>query len=195
MINTFTRAPKESGWCSVDWCDSVGQHPAKRKAAGSIPGEGTCLGWGFGPWLGHIRGTTNWCYSHQCFSPSLSPSLTLSLKINKWNLKKKNRVLQTDHCLQEVVCVSWWGNSAFLVCSHLCEEQSFQWPDASDPYTLIALGTVGCGREGNFLTPYLQGQSRPAWFSGPGTHVTWVMEEAGKAFQTPLSRILKLLNG
>ena len=29
--------------------------------------------------------------THQCFCPSLSPSFPLSLKINKWNLKKKKK--------------------------------------------------------------------------------------------------------
>ena len=41
--------------------------------AGQVPSRGT--------W----KATTHWC-----FSPSVSPSLPLSLKVNKWNLFKKN---------------------------------------------------------------------------------------------------------
>ena len=54
-----------------------GQH-ANQKVAGSIPGQGTCLGCGPGPWLGHVQEATD-----GCFSPSLSPSRPFSLKINK----------------------------------------------------------------------------------------------------------------
>ena len=32
----------------------VGRHPAKRKVAGLIPGQGTCLGYRSGPWSGHM---------------------------------------------------------------------------------------------------------------------------------------------
>ena len=38
--------------------------------------------------MGGVRGAT----THRCFSPSLSPSLPLSLKTNKQNLKKKKMV-------------------------------------------------------------------------------------------------------
>ena len=71
---------------SPDKCGSVGWascHKAKdRWFTGSIPGQGTLLGWGFSPWLGHKQEATNHL-SHRCFSPSLFPSLPLSLKINK----------------------------------------------------------------------------------------------------------------
>ena len=65
----------------------VGLPPTKGRAAGWMPGQGTGLGCRFCP-IWHIQETT-----HQCFSPSLSPSLPLSLKIiNKifknWFLKK-----------------------------------------------------------------------------------------------------------
>ena len=40
-----------------------------------IPCQGTYLGYGFGLQLGYLQKATNWC-----FSPSLSPSLLLSLK-------------------------------------------------------------------------------------------------------------------
>ena len=55
-----------------------------QKVAGLIPSQGTCLGCGPGPQV--------WVYERQpmdvsltllCFSPSLSPSLPLSLKLNK----------------------------------------------------------------------------------------------------------------
>ena len=44
---------------------------------------GTCLGWGFGSRSGHVQGhPINVSLSCMCFSSSLFPSLTLSLKIN-----------------------------------------------------------------------------------------------------------------
>ena len=49
--------------------------PANQKVAGSIPGQGTCLG--CGP-VGDM-----WEATVQCVSPSLSLSFALSLKINK----------------------------------------------------------------------------------------------------------------
>ena len=56
----------------------VGHCPAKQKVVDLIPSQGTCLGYGFGPQVGmHKRG-------NQCFSPSFP----LSLKVNKYNLKK-----------------------------------------------------------------------------------------------------------
>ena len=55
--------------------------PAKQRVPGSIPSQGTFLGWGLGPQYGaHQRQPAT---THSCFSPSLSPSLPLSLKINK----------------------------------------------------------------------------------------------------------------
>ena len=44
--------------------------PVNQRVTGSIPSQGTCLACGPGPQLG------------VCFSPSLSPSLSLPLKIN-----------------------------------------------------------------------------------------------------------------
>ena len=55
----------------------VGRRPAKRKVICLIPGQGTCPGCRFSPPSGCIQEATN-----QCFSPFLSPSLLLSLKIN-----------------------------------------------------------------------------------------------------------------
>ena len=61
--------------------------PANWKVAGLIPSQGTGLGCRPGPQLGVVwEATTHWC-----FSPFLSSSLPLSLKIK--NLKKKNPVL------------------------------------------------------------------------------------------------------
>ena len=50
-------------------------HPIHRNVAGSIPSQGTCLGYGFDSWLGSVWEATN-----QCFSLPLSLSLS---KINK----------------------------------------------------------------------------------------------------------------
>ena len=53
--------------------------PVSQRVAGSIPSQGTCLGCGPGPQVvGMQEATTHWC-----FSLSLSPSLLLSLKVNK----------------------------------------------------------------------------------------------------------------
>ena len=41
----------------------VGHTPAKRKVASWIPGQGTCLGCGFGPWLGAYEKQINRCSS------------------------------------------------------------------------------------------------------------------------------------
>ena len=53
--------------------------PANQRVAGSIPSQGTGLGWGRVPSRRHTKEST----THWCFSPSLSPSLPLSLKVNK----------------------------------------------------------------------------------------------------------------
>ena len=66
---------KKEGNSSPDGCGSarlVGHHPATGRAAGPIPGQGTCLGGGFGPRLGHKHEATDRCFP-------LSPSLSLSL--------------------------------------------------------------------------------------------------------------------
>ena len=41
------------------WLMVVRHHPAKQKVTDSIPGQGTCLGCGFGSWLGCIREAAN----------------------------------------------------------------------------------------------------------------------------------------
>ena len=38
-------------------------------------------------WSGHVQEATDWCFSHMDVSSPLSPSLPLSLKLNKQNLK------------------------------------------------------------------------------------------------------------
>ena len=58
--------------------------PVDQKVADLIPGPSTCLGCGPGPWLGACeRQPIDVSPTHQCFSPSLSPSFPLSLKVNK----------------------------------------------------------------------------------------------------------------
>ena len=57
---------------------SVVHHSVNRKVTCWIPGQGSCPGYGISPQSGHIWRATDWC-----FSPPLSPSLPLSLKISK----------------------------------------------------------------------------------------------------------------
>ena len=53
--------------------------------------QGTCLGYMTGPQLGACkRQPIDVSLTQQCFTPSLSPSLPLSLKINKYNVFKKS---------------------------------------------------------------------------------------------------------
>ena len=73
------------------WSGSVGHRPANQKFASLITGQGTCLGCGFGSWLGCI-----WKATNRCFSPSLSPSLPLSpLKQTKKQNKTKQKLYAT----------------------------------------------------------------------------------------------------
>ena len=63
---------------------SVGHHPAKRKATSSIPGQGTFLGRRLVPSsVPYKKQGINAFLSLPRFFPSLSPSLPLSLKIHK----------------------------------------------------------------------------------------------------------------
>ena len=65
----------------IQW---IKHRPGNRKVASSIPSQGTYLGCGRGPQLGVCkRQQMGVSLAHQCSSPSLSPSLPLSLKINK----------------------------------------------------------------------------------------------------------------
>ena len=77
---------------------SIGLWTKRWKITGSIPSQGTSLGWGPGPWLGACeKQLIDVSLAHWCFFPSLSPSLPLSLllslKINKMFLKIKHRAL------------------------------------------------------------------------------------------------------
>ena len=59
--------------------------PVNQKGTGSIPSQGTCLACRPGPWLGvYKRQLMDVSLSHRCFSPSLSPFLPFSLKVNKY---------------------------------------------------------------------------------------------------------------
>ena len=57
--------------------------PANRRVAGSISGQGTFLGC-----PGTCLAGGLWRVADHCFSPSLSPSLAISLKVNKVFFKK-----------------------------------------------------------------------------------------------------------
>ena len=62
----------------------IEHRPVNREAAGLIPSQGTLLGCGPGPLLGLCeRQPIDVSLTQGCFSPSLSPSLPLSLKVNK----------------------------------------------------------------------------------------------------------------
>ena len=63
--------------------------PVNPKVLGSIPCQGTCLGCGPGPRLG-ARGSQLRFLSHIDVPLPVSLSLPHSLKINKYNLKKKS---------------------------------------------------------------------------------------------------------
>ena len=95
------RVPVKNAQMNLGWCSSVNW-------ARSCEGEG-CQ---FDFWLGHMpklwatssvgggwEATTHWC-----FSP-LSPSLTLSLKLNKWNLKKNAQMTRPQSSVSEP---EWW---------------------------------------------------------------------------------------
>ena len=45
--------------------------PVTKNVASLIPGQGTCLGWGFNPWTGRVREETDQNFSLTSFSPSL----------------------------------------------------------------------------------------------------------------------------
>ena len=60
------------------WLNWLGVLLQSQKVTGSLSSQGIWLSCRFGPWLEHIWEAADWC-----FSPSLPPSLSLSLKINK----------------------------------------------------------------------------------------------------------------
>ena len=58
--------------------------PVNQKVTSLIPSQGTRLGYGPGPQMVvHARQHIDVSLAHLCFSPSLSPSLPLSLKMNE----------------------------------------------------------------------------------------------------------------
>ena len=63
----------------------AGHRPTKQKVTGSIPSQGTCLCYGFGPWLGYIREATGRYFSLTLMflQPSASFSLLSLLSKNK----------------------------------------------------------------------------------------------------------------
>ena len=95
--------------------------PTKWKVTSSIPSQGTCLGCGFSIQLGGAQEATDPCFSHRCFSPSLSPSLLLSLKSKFKKLK------------QEKICV----------------KSSDQFATASSRYTKVVDSVPGQGTDEN----------------------------------------------
>ena len=66
----------------AQWIDHL---PASWRIAGSIPNQDTCLGCGWGAQLGAWEKQPI-DVSLACFPPSLSQSLPLPLKVNKYNL-------------------------------------------------------------------------------------------------------------
>ena len=61
--------------------------PVNPRVVSLIPCQGTCLGFWPGPQLGaRKREPMDASLTHRCFSPSLSASLSLSLKINFKNI-------------------------------------------------------------------------------------------------------------
>ena len=77
------RSPQQSPKTLASTVTSIAQvvehRPRNQQVASSIPGQGTCLGCGPGPWLGCVRQATHRCFSLidvslPLFLP-LSPSL------------------------------------------------------------------------------------------------------------------------
>ena len=67
--------------CALTVAQWVGHCPANRKIAGSVSSQGTSLGCRFNPQLGACeRQLNDVSLAHQCFSPSLTPSLSPSSK-------------------------------------------------------------------------------------------------------------------
>ena len=81
---TVTEMSRRASWALTGVAQLVRHHPTKRKVSGSIPGQGTRLGCGFSPQLGaYKRQSIHVSLSHWYFSPSLFPSLPLSVSVNK----------------------------------------------------------------------------------------------------------------
>ena len=83
--------------------------------------------------------------SHWCFSPSLSPSLVLSLKINKI-LKNK---IKYPACIHFNVLVSTNGSVFYSKCSKSYFHPSIEWDVSLIPFA------IQCLWAGSFLHTYL----------------------------------------
>ena len=55
------------------WISWLEHHPVHQKVVGSIPAQGTYLGWWYSPPLGYVQEATNQCLS---LTPSLFPFLS-----------------------------------------------------------------------------------------------------------------------
>ena len=80
--------------CPGQYSALVWINPVSRKVKGSSPSQGTCLGCGFGPWLGHVQGATN-----QCFSPSLPLFLESVSLSSGWGIFKKMNQEMNDYII------------------------------------------------------------------------------------------------
>ena len=88
------------------WLGWLKHCPLNPKVTGAIAGQGTSLGCRFSPQMGHVQEATD-----GCFSPSLCPSLPLSLKSVSMSLgedKKKTHLdkakRERPHASNEAIC-------------------------------------------------------------------------------------------
>ena len=103
-ISFMFRTLKKILFCLSGVAQWIDGGPVNQRIASSIPSQGTCLGGGARSPVGSMgEATTHWC-----FSPSLSPSLPLSLKINKV-FKKYIKTL--THWGQEEFTSDWKTSS------------------------------------------------------------------------------------
>ena len=80
----FPREEKKDGRLSLGWCSSVGWAPPwEGKGCWFSSQSGLMLVLQARTPVGGTREATDQCFTHRCFSPSLSSSLPLFLKINK----------------------------------------------------------------------------------------------------------------
>ena len=82
-------------------CGSAGHHPANRKIAGSVPGQGTCLGCRFGPQLGSL-----WEAADRCFSRT---SMFLSFLSLLSKIKNKSGTSQFTHIVFLLQNLAAWA--------------------------------------------------------------------------------------
>ena len=77
LVNTIKNCPSLA---PVGVAQLTGCHPTNQNVHCSVPSGGTCSGWGSLPSQGALeRQPIDISLSQKCFSPSLSPSLPLSL--------------------------------------------------------------------------------------------------------------------